>query len=90
MKKRTHQYNLLLESADGSKKLDMAVSNHDDLFNIIEKAKGKDLFKNPAQAEQFVLGLKLFSEVMLKHRELPLFKEFSPAFGTFMKKLKSQ
>lgn len=35
------------------------------------------------------LGLKLFSEVMLKNRKDPLFEEITPAFGAFMKKLKA-
>jgi hypothetical protein len=36
------------------------------------------------------IGLKLFSEVMLKNRNHPLFEEFLPAFGVFMKKLKGK
>jgi len=33
--------------------------------------------------------LKLFSEVMIKNRNHPLFEELLPAFKTFMEKLKA-
>ena len=39
-------------------------------------------------AKSFAVGLKLFSEVMLEHKNLPLFKDFMPHFGQFMKALK--
>ena len=40
--------------------------------------------------KSFAVGLKLFSEVMLEHRDHPLFQEFLPQFGQFMKNLKQQ
>jgi hypothetical protein len=63
--------------------------NHDEVFSIIEKIKEKDPFSNQEQAAEFALGLKLFSEVMIKNRNHPLFEELTPAFGSFMKRLKS-
>ena len=39
-------------------------------------------------AKSFAVGLKLFSEVMLEHKNFPLFKDFMPHFGQFMKALK--
>lgn len=63
--------------------------NHDEIFTIIERVKAKKTFANDDEATQFVLGLKLFSEVMLKNKRNPLFTELKPAFGEFMKKLKS-
>ena len=35
------------------------------------------------------VGLKLLGEVMLKNRSHPLFEEFGPQFGQFMKRLKN-
>ena len=63
--------------------------NHDNIFNIIEKLRERDLFNNIEQATEFAIGLKMFSEVMLRNRENSLFSEFAPAFKEFMQKLKS-
>ena len=96
MEKKTNKYHLKLTSvayADGSnepvKQLEINFDNHDEIFGIIERVRLKDPFGNPAQAEEFALGLKLFSEVMLKNRKHPLFEELNESFPVFMKKLKS-
>jgi hypothetical protein len=34
------------------------------------------------------VGLKLFGETLLENKDLPLFKDFMPHFGQFMKTLK--
>jgi hypothetical protein len=36
------------------------------------------------------LGLKLFSEVIIRNRHNPLFEDFAPSFKEFMKKLKEK
>ncbi|TKK71057.1 DUF3861 domain-containing protein [Ilyomonas limi] len=64
-------------------------NNYDDVFSIIEIIQAKNIFNNKNEAAEFALGLKLFSEVMQKNRKYSLFKALAPAFGTFMKKLKS-
>jgi hypothetical protein len=64
------------------------VDNHDNIFNIIKVLKERDLFSDDIQSAEFAIGLKLFSEVMLRNRENPLFEELQPAFKDFMKKLK--
>jgi hypothetical protein len=63
-------------------------SNQDDVLHIVRLMQAKPLFSNAEEAAQFALGLKLFSEVLLKHRTKSLFAELAPAFGEFMKKLK--
>ncbi|MBD0368446.1 MAG: DUF3861 domain-containing protein [Flavisolibacter sp.] len=68
--------------------LQLEFDNHDEIFFIIERIQNKNLFQNKQQAAEFAIGLKMFSEVMLKNRGLPLFEEFAPAFRNFMKKLK--
>lgn len=96
MEKRTNKYQLTLtlkEYANGEttppKELEMDVDNHDEIFAIIEKISAKNPFADPAQAAQFALGLKLFSEVKLKNHHHPLFEELNEVFPTFMKKLKA-
>jgi len=96
MEKRAHQYKLTLEYLKDTKgeavseaPIELLFENHDNIFAIIERQKDKNLFGNKQQATEFAIGLKLFSEVMLKNRKDPLFEELGPAFGAFMKKLKS-
>lgn len=97
MEKKAYQYKLTLEAlkAPGGEVIErtplvLEFRNHDDLFRILEKVKEKDLFENPSENVEFVLGLKLFSEVMLHNRNHPLFEELAPAFGQFMKRLKGE
>jgi hypothetical protein len=97
MTKRANKYKLTLEQVSLmneetilSEPLSLEFENHDEIFTIIEKIKEKKLFGDENQSTEFAIGLKMFSEVMLKNRKHPLFEDFFPAFGEFMKKLKSQ
>lgn len=94
---RANKYRLTLEQlepAGGEKAsrepLRLEFDNHDELFVIIERIRGKNLFDDPHQSDEFAIGLKMFGEVMLKNRDNPLFEELAPAFREFMKKLKRQ
>lgn len=96
MEKKGYNYKLTLEALSNPQgetlnkaPIEHFFQNHDDLYKIIEMAKSKNLFENPEHGIEFALGLKLFSEIMLKNRNNDLFVDFAPAFGTFMKKLKS-
>ncbi|RED22595.1 uncharacterized protein DUF3861 [Flavobacterium cutihirudinis] len=96
MTKRSNKYYLTLslkEYANGetepAKELGIQFDNHDEIFGIIDRIKDKNLFDTPEEATQFALGLKLFSEIKLKHRKNPLFDELNEVFPVFMKKLKS-
>lgn len=96
MEKRTNKYKLKLELLATSKvddnnysPIELEFDNHDNIFTIIERMKNRNLFHTENQAIEFAIGLKMFSEVMLKNRENELFSEFRPAFSDFMKKLKS-
>jgi len=62
--------------------------NHDNIFNIIKVMQERDLFNNANQSAEFAIGLKMFSEVMLRNKDNALFEEFLPAFKDFMKKMK--
>ena len=94
MENKSNCYRIKLEESkqkdDELKTLEFEFSNHDDLFKVIEMVKSKNLFDNENYSIEFALGLKLFSEVMLKHKDHPLFEELKPAFGLFMKKLKGK
>ena len=61
--------------------------NHDDIFKVLDAIQNSQMLDAEA-AKSFAVGLKLFSEVMLEHKNFPLFKDFMPHFGQFMKTLK--
>ena len=89
-----HRYRLTLEHLEDAKgnpvdkkPLQIDVKNHDDLFAIIEKVKTTGLF-DADEATAFAIGLKLFREVMLHHRDSPIFKDLDPHFSEFMKAFK--
>jgi hypothetical protein len=95
MEKKAHQYKLTLAHLRNIKgeemntpPLEIIFGNHDDIFSIIERTKEKDFFGNIDQSTEFAIGLKLFSEVMLRNRNNPLFEELGPAFALFMKRIK--
>ncbi|MBW2963007.1 DUF3861 family protein [Mesonia aestuariivivens] len=94
--KKTNQYKLKLTQVKTvkpddyqAKSLTVEVENHDEIFRIIDLVKEKNLFENENQSIEFALGLKLFTEVMLKNRTHELFTELSPEIKKFMKKLKN-
>ena len=96
MSKRAYTYRLRLEQVAGiqpdspqHEPLELTFENHDDIFAIVERLQGRNLFAEPGQSTEFAIGLKLFSEVMLKNRQHPLFEELAPAFSAFMKRLKA-
>ena len=97
MEKKAHQYKLTREYLQNNKgdkmetsPLELVFENHDNIFAIIERLKQKNHFNDINQSQEFAIGLKLFSEVMLKNRNHPLFEELGPAFGLFMKRLKGK
>ena len=63
--------------------------NHDDIFKVLKVIQNTQMLDDEA-AKSVAVGLKLFSEVMLEHKNFPLFKDFMPHFGQFMKTLKQQ
>jgi hypothetical protein len=96
MLKKTNKYKLKLDTVElfnepeTKNSLELEFTNHDNIFQIIETLKGKNLFPDENQATEFAIGLKLFSEVLIKNKDNELFTEFSPAFSSFMRKLKSK
>jgi hypothetical protein len=89
-----HRYRITVEhladasSTPGTERfIRFEVINHDDLLGIIGRMNDRKILPKHEVAE-FAIGLKLFSEVMLRHRQDPLFAELKPHFANFMKHLK--
>ena len=61
--------------------------NHDDILAIVERMRGRLPFDGVTVASLGV-GLKLFSEVVLAHRNDPLFAKIQPALREFVGELK--
>lgn len=95
MMKKTNKYTLKLAQVETvkpdaykAKSLEIEFENHDEIFHIIDLVKKKKLFKKENQSVEFAIGLKLFTEVMLKNRKNVLFTELAPEIKKFMSKLK--
>lgn len=93
---KKHRYRVTLEhlsdtqgSPSSHEPLQFTVSNHDDIFAIVERLRSRCDFTEET-AEAFGVGLKLFSEVMIDNRTNPLFASFLPHFAQFMKNLKKK
>ncbi|MHB9147473.1 MAG: DUF3861 family protein [Candidatus Amoebophilus sp.] len=63
--------------------------NYDEIFGIIEQVKKKNPFNNLGQLVQFAISLKMFSEIIIKNHNYPLFEKLFPVFDSFMKGLKA-
>lgn len=77
------------EGAPNPAALSFGFENHDDLFEIVERVRGKALLANDEETKTFCVGLKLLGQVLMQHRQDELFKDFAASFGTFMKSLKA-
>lgn len=91
---KQHRYRITVEhvaDADGHpvtrEPLRFEAGNHDDILAIVERMRGRGDF-DPQAAAAFAVGLKLFSETLLEHRDHPLFADLRPHFQQFMKQLK--
>lgn len=93
-----HQYRITVEYLGGKhagpdlhQPKVFETGNHDDIFKIMEAVEAARLFDRETSAA-LVLGMKLFSEVMLKHKNDPLFVEMLAAYrdyiGPFKQRLK--
>jgi hypothetical protein len=69
--------------------LSFYVSNHDDILTIVKRLETRLPFDAGTSASLGV-GLKLFGEVVLTHRNDPMFAEIQPALTEFIQFLKKQ
>ncbi|PRD39603.1 UNVERIFIED_CONTAM: hypothetical protein NCL1_01220 [Trichonephila clavipes] len=81
---KQHRYRLTLEHIAAIKAetplhepLQFEAVNHDDLFAIIERLREARLFPGD-ESTAFAVGLKLFTEAMLMHRDHPLHERENP------------
>jgi len=87
-----HRYQVTLTPLNGAEDaldapLRFEVENHDNILAIVKRLEQRPDFTED-EAKAFGVGLKLFSEVMLKNKQKPLFANFMPHFIDFMKELK--
>lgn len=87
------KYKITVEEILGERKLsieklEFETESHDNLINIVEQLKQKTDFNNEVAAS-LGIGLKLFTGVMLKNKENPLFNNLIPQFKDFMMRLKN-
>lgn len=62
----------------GKFNIEVEFKNQYAVFDIIDQIASKNLFRN--EPIEFVLGLKPFSEIMLKNRKHKVFNEFTSQF----------
>jgi len=90
----SHAYRVTVQSlpdasqSGGSRELTFDVTNHDEITQLVERVKAQRIVPEE-EAAAFIVGLKLFGEVMLHHRQEPLFADLFGHFGAFMKRLKA-
>lgn len=92
---KQHKYRITLEHLATAKgdpgthaPLVFEARNHDDLFEIIERMRGRALLPESDQVASLALGLKLLAEVTLENREDPFFGELRGPLRDFIQKLK--
>lgn len=94
---KQHRYRVTIEHLalpdghppESPQTLSFETGNHDDILAIVGRVRERGDLPE-ADATALAVGLKLFSEVMLQHRGLPLFAEFAPHFKAFMQQLKQR
>ncbi|WP_341705742.1 DUF3861 domain-containing protein [Ferrovibrio sp.] len=94
--KRGHRYRVTVEhlatpQGDGetSPPLSFEAVNHDDVLGIARRITAGGAYA-PDESAALAVGLKLFTEVMLAHRDDPLFGELQPAMRQFIGRLKER
>ncbi len=87
------KYKVSLQSEEGSdgqepQSITLDFTNHDDVFKIIRMAKesGGALSED---TEQFVIGLKLLTDVCMKRRKEPFFAQLQPLIKELMTLVKA-
>lgn len=93
---RGHRYRVTIEHLGGPHEdasiqppLCFEAVNHDEILGIVARLRSSGVYQ-PDEAASLGIGLKLFSEVMLKRRDDPLFAELRPAIRAFIGGLKAR
>lgn len=88
-----HRYQVVVQplgddASEPSEPLTFETVNHDDLLEIVAKVRSRGILPDDEVAPCAV-GLKLFSEVLLHHRNQHPFNDLWPHIATFIKALKA-
>lgn len=93
---RAHHYRVTVEHTANPKGTDelhaplvFEATNHDEVLAIVDRAQANSGF-TPDEAAQLAMGLKLLGEVMLKHRDDPLFEDLRVPYRAFIAKVKAR
>lgn len=88
---RGHRYRITVERLDGDgAPLVFEAVNHDEIIGVAGRIRDSGQFADDDSAHAFAVGLKLFGETLLTHRQQPPFAGLLPAFKQFMQTLKAQ
>jgi Domain of Unknown Function with PDB structure (DUF3861) len=92
----SYRYKITVEALTGAKgepvegrTLSFEAENHDDILGVVERMRARLPFDEDTTASLGV-GLKLFSEVTLLHRNDPMFAMIGPALREFVRGLKER
>ncbi len=92
----SYRYRVTVEALTGAKGepvtgriLSFEAANHDDILGVVDRMSARLPFDGATVASLGV-GLKLFSEVTLAHRDDPMFAMIQPALGEFIRGLKQR
>src|SRR5580704_16894211 len=92
----SYRYRVTVEAVTGAKgepvigkTLTFDASNHDDILGIVERMRTRLPFDDHTTAALGV-GLKVFSEVALMHRNDPMFAMIQPVLSEFVRGLKQR
>lgn len=90
-----YRYRVTVEPLEGPKgerieqsPLVFETVNHDEILGLVERRRQRGEFDDDTAAS-LIVGLKLFSEVMLQNKNRPLFSPLMPHFRDFMNRLKA-
>ncbi len=94
---KSHRYRITVEHVatpdaphvDTPEHLRFECDAHDEILALVHRSRQRGDF-DADTAAAFTVGLKLLGEVILKNRNHPLFEDFGPQFGQFMKRLKGR
>ncbi|SFK53152.1 DUF3861 domain-containing protein [Lysobacter sp. cf310] len=87
---RSHRYRVRVTALGESEaEVSFEVEQHDDLLAIVQRVRDGSPYSSD-DAGALAIGLKLFSGVMLAHRDDPLFADIRPAVRVLIGNLKSR
>lgn len=85
-----YRFRVRVEAVDrAAAPVSFEIDHHDDILAIVERVRAGTAF-SPDDAGALAIGLKLFSEVALVHRQDPLFADIQAVLCVFIGNLKSR